>query len=97
MNRIFLKAAALSLVLAAAPAYASSDGDGGDSCGNAPRDQWMSVDAAKAKGIALGYEVRNVKVEDGCYELYAIDKKGARAELYMNPVTGTVVRSKDND
>jgi hypothetical protein len=100
MNRIFLKAAplkvaALSLILAAAPAYASSDE--GEGCGSAPRDQWMSVDAAKAKGIAMGYEVRKVKVEDGCYELYAVDKNGARAELYMNPVSGEVVRSKDDD
>ncbi len=95
MNRIFLKAFALTAILAATPALASSDE--ADGCGGAPRDQWMSVDAAKAKGIEMGYEVRKVKEEDGCYELYAIDKKGARAELYMNPVTGQIVRSKDND
>jgi hypothetical protein len=56
----------------------------------------MSVEAAKAKGTELGYEVRRVKEEDGCYELYAIDKNGAKAELYMNPVTGDVVRSKED-
>ena len=100
MNRNFLKAAtlkaiALSAVLAAAPAYASDDE--GKGCGNAPRDQWMSVDAVEAKGVAMGYEVRRVKEEDGCYELYAIDKNGAKTELYMNPVTGDVVRSKEDD
>jgi hypothetical protein len=95
MNRIFLKAIALSVVLAAAPAYASSDE--GEGCGNAPRDQWMSVDAAKAKGIELGYQIRQVKEEGSCYELYAIDKSGARAELQMNPVTGEIVSGKDED
>ncbi len=95
MNRIVLKAAALSIVLAAAPAYASSGG--GEGCGSAPRDQWMSVDAAKVKGMELGYQVRKVKEEDGCYELYAIDKNGAKAELYMNPVTGQIVRNKVDD
>ena len=95
MKRIVLKALALSIVLAATPAFAS--GDEGTGCGNAPRTQWMSVDAAKAKGMELGYEIRRVKEEGGCYELYAIDKSGARAELYMNPVTGQIVRSGGED
>ena len=75
---------------AAAPALA--DDDGAD-CGNAPRDQWMSQDAAKSKAIELGYEVRRVQEEGGCYGLYAIDKNGAKVELQMHPVTGAVVKT----
>lgn len=66
-------------------------------CGNAPRDQWMSTDAVKAKVAALGYDVRRVKEEDGCLEVYAIDKNGAKAELYLNPMSGAIVTSKDRD
>lgn len=95
MKRNVLKALALSAILgvAAAPAYASDDAD----CGNTPRDQWMTMDAAKAKGVEMGYEVRKVEADDGCYELKVIDKNGARAELYLHPVTGAVVQPKDDD
>ena len=34
-----------------------------------------------------GWEVRNIKVDGGCYEVYAIDDKGERAEAYFHPVT----------
>lgn len=94
MVRMFLTAAALSAALASLPAHASDDDA---RCMAGPRDQWMSVDAAKAKGVELGYEVRRVKEEDGCYELYAIDKNGAKVELYLDPVTGAVVRGKSDD
>lgn len=86
----FLTAVALTLTVAL-PALAEDDDA---SCGNASRDQWMSEDAIKAKAAELGYEVRKVKEEDGCYEVYGIDKNGAKAEIYLNPVTGEVVKTK---
>ena len=83
--------AALALAFAiATPALADDDGAG---CGNTPRDQWMSQDAAKSKATELGYEVRRVKEEGGCYEVYGIDKNGAKVEVYMHPVTGVVVKT----
>lgn len=86
--------AAFALALAtAAPALAEDKA----SCGDAPRDQWLTQDAIKAKAEALGYNVRKVKVEKGCYELYAIDKNGAKIERYLNPVTGEPVNVKDDD
>jgi hypothetical protein len=86
--------AALVLALAAAaPALAEDKA----SCGDAPRDQWLTQDAIKAKAEGLGYEVRQVKVENGCYELYAIDKNGARIERYLNPVTGEPVNVEEDD
>jgi hypothetical protein len=66
-------------------------------CGDAPRDQWMSEQALKEKAASMGYDVRNIKVEDGCYEVYAIDAKGMKAEVYFNPVSGDIVRSKMDD
>lgn len=87
--------AVLSLPFAAAaPAFAEEEGA---SCTSAPKEQWMSEEAAKAKATALGYEVRRVKVENGCYEVYAIDKNRAKAEIYLDPVTGDVVNRKEDD
>ncbi len=78
---------ASSIALAiASPAYAS----GGVDCGNAS-GQWMSQDEAKIKASELGYDVRRVKGEDGCFEIYALDQDGDRVELFMNPVTGVIV------
>jgi hypothetical protein len=34
-----------------------------------------------------GWEVRNVKIDGGCYEVYALDDKGERVEAYFHPVT----------
>lgn len=57
-------------------------------CGSAPQDKWMTEDAMKEKAKTLGLDVRQVKVEDGCYEVYAIDDKGNRVEAVFNPETG---------
>lgn len=66
-------------------------------CGNVPQDQWMSEDALKTKAVASGYDVRQVKVEDGCYEIYAIDRDGKKVEAYLHPVTAAVVKIKVSD
>ena len=79
-------------VLAPISAFATSY-----DCGNAPQDQWVSMDVAKAKGVELGYDVRAVKIEDGCYELYAIDKDGRKLEAYLHPVTTEVVKTELDD
>ena len=34
-----------------------------------------------------GWEVRNVKIDCGCYEVYALDEKRERVEAYFHPVT----------
>jgi hypothetical protein len=89
-----LPLAALVLALAAAIPARAEDKAG---CGDVPRDQWLTQDAIKAKAEGLGFQVRQVKVENGCYELYAIDKNGAKIERYLNPVTGEPVNIEDAD
>ncbi len=90
MNKFTLLIATSLAVTAAIPAYASST-DG--KCG-AVTGKWMNADAAKSVAAKNGFEARRVKREDGCLEIYAIDKNGARVELYMNPVTGKIIRTK---
>jgi len=98
MNKILITAAssmtlALATLIPVTSGLASSD-DNDNYCGKT-FGQWMSKGAAKTKAAAMGYDVRRVKREDGCYEIYAISKGGKRIELYMNPVTGTIVKTKN--
>ncbi len=63
---------------------------------NEPKDKWMSINEARAKVSALGYDVRKVEVDDGCYEVYGT-KNGRRYEVYINPVTAEVVKLEQDD
>ena len=54
----------------------------------------MTEDAMKEKAKAMGLDVRQVKVENGCYEVYAIDAKGNKVEQIFNPATGEQVGSE---
>ena len=77
---------------AASPLMASEDGR----CGNTPRDKWLSEAAIKSKIGELGYEVRKIEVEKGCYEVKATDKNGAKVELYLDPASGDIVEPGTN-
>ncbi len=86
-----LSITAVALIALTAAGYSQAENMEG--CGNAPESDWMSEADITAKGVELGYEISNVKVEDGCYELYA-KKDGEKMEVFMNPVTGDVVKIK---
>lgn len=64
-----------------------------DLCAVAESDR-QPIDALKTELEAKGWEVRNIKVEDGCYEAYAIDDQGRRVEAYFDPETFAAVKSK---
>ncbi len=87
MKKLIILAASTAMLALSTPAMASSH-EGG--CATV-KGEWMSEDAIKAKATELGYEVRRVKKEDGCYEVYGIGKDKSLVEIYMNPVTGEVV------
>lgn len=88
--KTFLLATALLGLFTAGAARAEDEGKG---C-NVPKDKWMTEDAMKDKAKAMGLDVRRVKVENGCYEVYAIDAKGAKVEKIFNPETGEPVGSE---
>lgn len=86
MNKIILAAAVFTSVFAGI-ARAEDAHD----CGNVPQEKWMSKDALTEKAKSMGYEVRKIKAEDGCYEVYAIDAKGNKVEALFNPETGVML------
>jgi hypothetical protein len=91
MNKSIIIAAASMTIALVTPAFASNNNA---YCGDIS-GQWMSKAAAKTKATQMGYDVRRIKRENGCYEVYAIGKNGTRMEIYMNPVTGAVVKTKN--
>lgn len=91
MHKIIAIAAASLMAAATLPAHASSDDV---LCGRQAGGQQLSAQDITAKVTEMGYDVRKVERDDTCYEVYAIGKNGARVEIYMNPVTGSVVKIK---
>ena len=72
----------LSAVAAAAgPAFAEGK------CTSAPKAKWQPRSALESQLQADGYKVRQIKVEGGCYEVYATDKDGKRANMAYNAET----------
>jgi len=89
---LILAASSLALALTfSAPAFAEDDGG---NCNVPSGSEWMSKSDVTAKTAEQGYNVRRVKREDGCYEVYATNKDGKRMELYINPVSGKIVKTK---
>ena len=49
-------------------------------CDSGEEFEWKTKDDAKAVLVADGYEIRKVKIEDGCYEFYTKkDGKNSRS------------------
>lgn len=68
-------------IVAASPAFAA----GG--CSTAPQAQWQSQSALESRLQSQGLNVVQIKVENGCYEVYATDKTGERKNLAFNAET----------
>jgi hypothetical protein len=76
---------ALATVLTIAAGTASATGLA--TCDSGPRSGWKSEDVLRKQLGDRGWQVRRIKVDGGCYEVYATDDKGARVESYFHPVT----------
>lgn len=85
MRKILLAALIVGTAL---PAFAS------ERC-TAPKDKWRPVDELKAELTAKKWAIKNVKIEDGCYEVYGKDDKGQRVEIFFDPVSFEAVGSDD--
>jgi hypothetical protein len=88
MQKIAIFTAALIGLGGIATAQANSLGR---PCTSAPENQWLSLDALKAKAEAQGYKVQKAKLKAACGEFYALDQNGARIELFLDPTSGDIV------
>jgi len=80
----------LTAVMLGAAATAEA-GSLGRPCTTAPQTQWLSLEALQTKVEALGYKVQKAKLKNACGEIYALDKNGARVELFVDPTSGAIV------
>ena len=82
-----LSAAALvAAVIVAMPAHVAS-ATGLATCDSGSPDKWQSQEKLTATLKKKGWDVRKIKVDGGCYEVYAIDEKKVAVEAYFHPVT----------
>ncbi len=61
-------------------------------CTSEPQEKWLSEEVMKQKISEMGYKDIKVfkKTMSGCYEIYGFTADGKKAEVYFNPVDGTV-------
>ena len=79
--KVHLIAAASFALIVASPAFANGK------CTTAAKSKWQPKEALEQQLKDQGYLVRRIKVEGGCYEVYAFDKEGKRANMAYNAET----------
>jgi len=82
------------LLAASATLISPAKADDDAYCGNIPRAEWKSVSEVSSAVEAMGYEVREIERDDGCFEVEARDQSGQRFELYLNPHTLQIVKKE---
>ena len=78
---------ALACALAAAlcgPAWADRDRD---RCQAGPEREWRPMAELVQRLSGEGWQLRKVEIDDGCYEVEAIDREGRYVEVYFHPKT----------
>lgn len=64
---------------------------------NAPRTGWMGMGQIVSKLEEQGYKVHEVEIDDGVYEVKAVDAGGRRVESDLDPTTGEPIRGWRQD
>ena len=75
--------AAAALMAATSAAHAT----GAATCDSGAKEGWQAQEKLAAQLKEKGWQVRRIKVDGGCYEVYAVDEKGKRVEEYFHPVS----------
>jgi hypothetical protein len=90
LKAITLASVAMLSLVVALPASAEP------TCTEQPKSVWMPEDAMKAKIVELGFkDIRLFKTTDtNCYEIYGYTTDSRKAEVYFNPVDGSIVQQK---
>jgi hypothetical protein len=85
MMKTLVMAAVAGLVLAM-PGKSSATGLA--TCESGPQSGWQSQDAVTKHLMKAGWrEVRRMKPDGGCWEVYGINENGRQVESYFHPVT----------
>ena len=80
------KASLFSVALLCMAVSGAANAHGDFRC-DVPKAEWKPQMELQRKLTAEGWKVRQVKTDNGCYEVYGFDTKGQRTETYFNPKT----------
>jgi hypothetical protein len=83
-SRPFLVALAIAGALLCMPAARAT---GLATCDSGGREGWQAQEKLTAVLKEKGWQVRRIKEDGGCYEVYALNEKGERVEAYFHPRT----------
>lgn len=90
LTRSLSAAALIGSVLFTLPAQAT----GLATCDSGPADKWQRQSVLEKKLTAMQWKVSRIKIDGGCYEVYALNEKGERVEAYFHPLTLEAVPTK---
>lgn len=82
------------LVAALCAAAAAAQAHGLATCDAGPQDKWQPKEKLERQLTDKGWKIRRVRVDGGCYEVYAITAKGDKIEAYFHPLTLEQVAAK---
>lgn len=85
-------AAAITVTTLAATTSASATGLA--TCDSGARSTWQPQATLEKQLKDKGWQIRRIKEDGGCYEVYAVTEKGDRVEAYFHPVTLAPVPTK---
>jgi hypothetical protein len=68
-------------------AAAGASAQHAESCEPIPKDQWKPQAELERKLTDMGWKIRRVKIENGCYEVYGTDERGGKVEVFFHPKT----------
>ncbi len=83
MHPLIHAAAAAIALFAALPGHAT----GLATCDSGPRATWQPQEKLERMLLEKGWQIRRIKEDGGCYEVYALNEKGERVEAYFHPLT----------
>jgi hypothetical protein len=63
-------------------------------CDSGPQETWQPQAKLEEMLKGKGWTVRRIKIDGGCYEVYALNEKGERVEAYFHPKTLEAVPTK---
>jgi len=90
VRQVLVAAFCSAMSLAATQAGAT----GRATCESGLEKDWLPAETLTKQLEAKGWKVRRVKVDGGCYEVYALNEKGERVEAYFHPKTLEPVPTK---
>ena len=93
MKRVLALCALAALLSQGANGWAT----GLATCDSGPEEKWQPRAKLEETLTAKGWKVRQIKVDGGCYEVYALDDKGARVEAYFDPRTLEPIPTEKSD